>query len=136
VHFGDTDFLNRYQKFEEHLAEWRTQYPTLSSVDMRYDRQVVLQMQQGTVGTDTAGSAASAAPIAGANATAPAQAAANPATEPAAKAHAAGTKKVATSTGKHAAKSRPHRAAAKTRSRVVHHAAANSRYHSSQVVHP
>src|SRR6185312_9352317 len=45
VHFGDRDFLERYRKFEEHLAEWKTQYPRLSSVDMRYDRQVVLEMQ-------------------------------------------------------------------------------------------
>jgi cell division protein FtsQ len=49
VHFGDTDFLDRYQKYQAHLAEWRTQYPKLSSVDMRYDRQVVLEMQPGTV---------------------------------------------------------------------------------------
>ena len=48
VHFGETDFLDRYRKFEEHLPEWRTQYPTLSSVDMRYERQVVLEMQPGT----------------------------------------------------------------------------------------
>ena len=44
VHFGTQDFLNRYRKFEEHVAEWRTTYPRLSSVDMRYERQVVLQM--------------------------------------------------------------------------------------------
>ncbi|MEO6910552.1 MAG: FtsQ-type POTRA domain-containing protein, partial [Edaphobacter sp.] len=44
VHFGDTDFLQRYRKFEEHLPEWRTLYPALSSVDMRYERQVVLEM--------------------------------------------------------------------------------------------
>lgn len=48
VHFGDSDFLARYRKFEQHLAEWRTQYPKLSSVDMRYDRQVVLDMQPGS----------------------------------------------------------------------------------------
>jgi cell division protein FtsQ len=48
VHFGDSDFLGRYRKFEAHLAEWRTQYPKLSSVDMRYDRQVVLDMQPGS----------------------------------------------------------------------------------------
>ncbi len=47
VHFGDTDYLGRYRKFEEHLPEWRTQYPKLASVDMRYDRQVVLEMQSG-----------------------------------------------------------------------------------------
>ncbi len=44
VHFGDDDFLDRYRRFKEHLAEWRTIYPKLSSVDMRYERQVVLEM--------------------------------------------------------------------------------------------
>lgn len=48
VHFGDTDFLERYRKYEAHLAEWRGQYPELASVDMRYDRQAVLEMQQGS----------------------------------------------------------------------------------------
>jgi cell division protein FtsQ len=48
VHFGDTDFLDRYHKYQAHLAEWRSQYPKLSSVDMRYDRQVVLEMQPGS----------------------------------------------------------------------------------------
>ncbi|WP_353069361.1 FtsQ-type POTRA domain-containing protein [Tunturibacter empetritectus] len=47
VHFGDADFLDRYRRFEEHLPEWRTVYPKLSSVDMRYERQVVLEMQPG-----------------------------------------------------------------------------------------
>ncbi|MGI4853309.1 MAG: cell division protein FtsQ/DivIB [Janthinobacterium lividum] len=44
VHFGTENFLARLHKFQEHLVEWRTQYPRLSSVDMRYERQVVLQM--------------------------------------------------------------------------------------------
>ncbi|MGI4757529.1 MAG: cell division protein FtsQ/DivIB [Janthinobacterium lividum] len=44
VHFGTENFLSRFQKFQEHLVEWRTQYPRLSGVDMRYERQVVLQM--------------------------------------------------------------------------------------------
>ena len=48
VHFGDADYLKRYRTFEEHLPEWRTQYPKLWSVDMRYERQVVLEMQPGT----------------------------------------------------------------------------------------
>ncbi len=51
VHFGDEDFLNRYRKFKEHLPEWRTTYPKLSSVDMRYERQVVLEMQPGSTGS-------------------------------------------------------------------------------------
>jgi cell division protein FtsQ len=48
VHFGDRDYLARYRKYVAHLPEWRTQYPKLSSVDMRYERQVVLEMQPGT----------------------------------------------------------------------------------------
>jgi cell division protein FtsQ len=48
VHFGDTDFLERYRKFEEQLPGWRQQYPKLASADMRYERQVVLEMQPGT----------------------------------------------------------------------------------------
>jgi len=48
VHFGEDSFLERYKKFEEHLPEWRAQYPRLSSVDMRYEQQVVLQMQPGS----------------------------------------------------------------------------------------
>jgi len=48
VHFGEDNFLDRYKKFEEHLQEWRGLYPHLASVDMRYDRQVVLEMQPGT----------------------------------------------------------------------------------------
>jgi cell division protein FtsQ len=58
VHFGQKDFLQRYHRFEEHIAEWRSQYPHLSGVDMRYERQVVLQMppKDSTVtpGADTA----------------------------------------------------------------------------------
>jgi cell division protein FtsQ len=44
VHFGDSDFLARYRSYQQHLAEWRQQYPHLSSVDMRYENQVVLDM--------------------------------------------------------------------------------------------
>jgi cell division protein FtsQ len=51
VHFGDSAFLARYQKYEQHLQEWRTQYPKLASVDMRYERQVVLEMQPGAAAT-------------------------------------------------------------------------------------
>jgi cell division protein FtsQ len=62
VHFGDTDFLDRYHKYQAHLAEWRTQYPKLSSVDMRYDRQVVLEMQPGSA--VPAGAAGDVKPVA------------------------------------------------------------------------
>ncbi len=42
VHFGDSDYLARYQAYEAHLKEWQQQYPALRSVDMRYGKQVVL----------------------------------------------------------------------------------------------
>ncbi len=48
VHFGDEEFLHRYQEFEQHLPEWKQQYPRLAAADMRYERQVVLEMQPGT----------------------------------------------------------------------------------------
>ncbi len=44
LHFGNSDFLDRYRSYQEHVAEWREQYPSLSAVDLRYDRQVVLKM--------------------------------------------------------------------------------------------
>jgi cell division protein FtsQ len=56
VHFGDSDFLARYHSYQQHLAEWRQQYPHLSSVDMRYENQVVLDMTpQATAKTSPAG---------------------------------------------------------------------------------
>ena len=58
VHFGDQDFLDRYKRFKEHLAEWRTVYPKVSSVDMRYERQVVLEMPPGSAAAAPAGNAA------------------------------------------------------------------------------
>jgi cell division protein FtsQ len=72
VHFGEDDFLDRYRKFKEHLPEWRTVYPKLSSVDMRYERQVVLEMQPGSGAPVTSSSnAAASAPSADGVGTAP-----------------------------------------------------------------
>jgi cell division protein FtsQ len=66
VHFGDESFLQRYREFEQHLPEWKQQYPTLASADMRYERQVVLEVPPGK-GVPVGGGAAPAA----ASATAP-----------------------------------------------------------------
>jgi len=60
VHFGDDKFLDRYRRFKEHLPEWRTGYPKLSSVDLRYEQQVVLEMQPGSSVPVTPSSSASA----------------------------------------------------------------------------
>ncbi len=68
VHFGQEKFLARYKEFEEHLAEWKGQYPKLASADMRYEGQIVLEMQgDGSAGGGTATVAAAsvenAAPV-------------------------------------------------------------------------
>ena len=44
AHFGQDHFLERYQRFQAHIAEWKRQYPRLAAVDLRYDHQVVLEM--------------------------------------------------------------------------------------------
>jgi cell division protein FtsQ len=46
IHFGQEKYLERYHQYQAHLAEWRAQYPRLASVDMRYEQQVVLEMQK------------------------------------------------------------------------------------------
>ncbi len=50
AHFGEDHFLERYQRYKAHIAEWRQQYPRLASVDLRYDQQVVLEMAKGAAG--------------------------------------------------------------------------------------
>lgn len=44
LHFGDDNFLSRYRSYVTHVREWQQQYPTLASIDLRYDDQVVLKM--------------------------------------------------------------------------------------------
>ncbi len=48
AHFGEDRFLERYQRYKAHIADWRQQYPKLAEVDLRYDQQVVLQMMPGS----------------------------------------------------------------------------------------
>ena len=55
LHFGQDQFLERYQRYKAHIAEWRQQYPTLAAVDLRYDQQVVLEMADGAGASQAAG---------------------------------------------------------------------------------
>jgi cell division protein FtsQ len=63
AHFGEDHFLDRYQRYKSHIAEWRQQYPKLAAVDLRYDQHVVLEMAHGadaekeTTGAETAANA-------------------------------------------------------------------------------
>lgn len=65
AHFGEDHFLDRYQRYKAHIAEWRQQYPKLAAVDLRYDQQVVLQMAPGAGADQTAMSPGEGKPAAG-----------------------------------------------------------------------
>ncbi len=79
VHFGQEEFLKRYREFQQHLPEWKQKYPMLASADMRYEGQIVLEMQGGG-GAAPAGSGSASGPAANADAVAarPAPVAATP----------------------------------------------------------
>ena len=42
VHLGSGNFLARYKVYLAHVQEWRQQFQKLESVDLRYDRQVIV----------------------------------------------------------------------------------------------
>jgi cell division protein FtsQ len=162
VHFGEDGFLDRYRRFKEHLAEWRTLYPKLSSVDMRYERQVVLQMPPGSGAAPSNAAAAPAAdtnplpaatgdeakgalkastavakPAAKVPVVAAKQAAANKAlTKP--PTHAAARSEVAFDAPKKSTKTKAKKPAdgAKRHPIVVRHQANATPYHPTQAVHP
>jgi cell division protein FtsQ len=163
VHFGEDSFLDRYRRFKEHLPEWRTLYPKLSSVDMRYERQVVLEMQPGSSVAATASSKAMSttpADSSAASTTPPVAASlvdkpvvkqtakpnAKPSIKPAAKTppalhsagHVAAHNEVAfdVPVKKSAPKARAHAAIAKHHPVTTKHPAGTTQSHSIQAVHP
>jgi len=48
VHFGDSDFANRYRLLVENIDQWRTTAGRVDSVDLRFARQVVVNPESGT----------------------------------------------------------------------------------------
>lgn len=42
VHLGSSGFADRFKIFRAHVQEWRQQFQRLDSVDLRYDRQVIV----------------------------------------------------------------------------------------------
>jgi cell division protein FtsQ len=65
VHFGDQDFLTRYEEFESHLGDWKQMYPKLVSADMRYENQIVLDTGTAVSGAAAGAPAAGPAAVAG-----------------------------------------------------------------------
>ncbi len=49
VHLGSSNYLDRFKIYVAHLREWREQFQKLESVDLRYDRQIIVNPDmQGT----------------------------------------------------------------------------------------
>src|SRR5215469_3021290 len=42
VHLGSSSYLDRFKIYVAHLREWRQQFQKLESVDLRYDRQIIV----------------------------------------------------------------------------------------------
>jgi cell division protein FtsQ len=84
VHFGDENFLDRYRRYQAHLAEWQAQYPRLAAVDLRYERQAVLEMKPPAIAAAPAAKDAATTPAPAKTAPVVAKAAAPVATRPAA----------------------------------------------------
>ncbi|MGO9777074.1 MAG: cell division protein FtsQ/DivIB [Terracidiphilus sp.] len=63
AHFGEDQFLERYQRYKANIGEWRQQYPKLAAVDLRYEQQVVLEMTAGTNVAQAAAEEQSAAAV-------------------------------------------------------------------------
>ena len=42
VHLGSSDYLRRYKIYVSHAQGWRQQFQRLESVDLRYDRQIIV----------------------------------------------------------------------------------------------
>ena len=85
IHLGNTDFLRRYKTYLAHLQEWRQQFQKVDSVDLRYERQIIVNPDSSLHATSThtapapphpvvAKPAAAAKPAATAQATKPARA--------------------------------------------------------------
>ena len=67
VHLGSSNFLDRYKIYVTHVREWRQQFAKLESVDLRYDRQIIVNpdLRSGVKPAPLAFSAAKAAMAAG-----------------------------------------------------------------------
>ncbi|HEX6907994.1 MAG TPA: FtsQ-type POTRA domain-containing protein [Terriglobales bacterium] len=66
VHLGAGNFLQRYKIYVTHVAEWRQQFQKLDSVDLRYDRQIIVNPDSSLLAQKPlSGSAARAAIAAG-----------------------------------------------------------------------
>jgi cell division protein FtsQ len=62
VHLGNSNFLQRFQVYQSHVQEWRQQFQKLDSVDLRYDREVIVNPESSDLPRTTPLRAAAAVP--------------------------------------------------------------------------
>jgi cell division protein FtsQ len=49
VHLGSSDYLERFKVYVVHVQEWRQQFQKVRSVDLRYDRQVIVNPEESNL---------------------------------------------------------------------------------------
>ena len=49
VHLGSAEYLERFKVYVAHIQEWRQQFQKVRSVDLRYERQVIVNPDEGSV---------------------------------------------------------------------------------------
>lgn len=62
LHLGSSDFLRRYKTYIAHAQEWRQQFNKLESVDLRYDRQIIVNPDAQAIAPQPAPKQAAPAP--------------------------------------------------------------------------
>jgi cell division protein FtsQ len=62
VHFGDSDFGNRYHLLAENIDQWRASAGSVDSVDLRFARQVVVNPESKTISANLKQSASEITP--------------------------------------------------------------------------
>jgi len=63
VHFGDSDFGNRYHLLAENIDQWRASAGSVDSVDLRFARQVVVNPESRTIAANLNQSTPQSAPL-------------------------------------------------------------------------
>ncbi len=63
VHFGDSDFGNRYHLLAENIDQWRASAGSVDSVDLRFARQVVVNPESKIIAANVKQSAPLSAPL-------------------------------------------------------------------------
>lgn len=53
VHLGSANYLERYKIYVSHVRDWRQQFAKLDSVDLRYDRQIIVNPDLQGVATQS-----------------------------------------------------------------------------------